>query len=57
MVLRGVALRRCEHVQAQRRFIRGRVCESNPIDCVRLKPEANARTFASRRDRVIFALG
>jgi hypothetical protein len=56
-MLRGMALRRREDVQAQRRFIRGRVRESNPIDGVRLKPETNAGTFASRRDRLIFALG
>jgi hypothetical protein len=57
VVLRGVALRRSDDVQAQRRFIRGRVRESNPIDGVRLKPEANSGTFAPRRDRVIFAPG
>ena len=56
-MLRGVALRRREDVQAQRRFIRGRVPEPNPIDGIRLKPEANPGTFGSRRDRVIFALG
>jgi hypothetical protein len=55
VVLRRVALRRREDMQAQRRFIRRRIRESNSIDGVRLKPEANAGTFVSRCDRAIFA--